>query len=66
MCRPRGWWAGFETMSAVAGVAILRAQLASGNAPLRRAYLIVGGGAVYPLTIIRLKVFRRCVRRGKP
>eukprot|EP00965_Chrysotila_dentata_P022129 732525-Pleurochrysis_carterae.AAC.1 len=25
-----------------------------------------GGGAVYPLTSIRLKVLRRCVRRGKP
>eukprot|EP00965_Chrysotila_dentata_P259654 6213629-Pleurochrysis_carterae.AAC.3 len=24
------------------------------------------GGTVYPLTIMRLKVLRRCIRRGKP
>eukprot|EP00965_Chrysotila_dentata_P073513 2428147-Pleurochrysis_carterae.AAC.1 len=24
------------------------------------------GGAVYPLTVIRLKALRRCVGRGKP
>eukprot|EP00965_Chrysotila_dentata_P017281 573579-Pleurochrysis_carterae.AAC.2 len=24
------------------------------------------GGAVYPLTVVGLKVRRRCIRRGKP
>eukprot|EP00965_Chrysotila_dentata_P138443 4579269-Pleurochrysis_carterae.AAC.1 len=40
MCRPGGWWAGAKATSAVTGVALLRAQLASGDAPLRRARYI--------------------------
>eukprot|EP00965_Chrysotila_dentata_P110656 3656210-Pleurochrysis_carterae.AAC.1 len=33
---------------------------------LKHVALNRSGGAVYPLTILVLKVLRRCVRRGKP
>eukprot|EP00965_Chrysotila_dentata_P037594 1250989-Pleurochrysis_carterae.AAC.1 len=38
MCQPGGRWAGVEATGAVAGVAIVPATLASGDAPLRRAH----------------------------